>query len=258
VGYLTLTAPYNGVIVARNANTGDFVLPSTGDPTADRNAPHLSPSGKAAPIYVIDRTDIVRVFVDVPEEDADYVQVGTKASVQIKAYRDRWIPATTTNIKGPATITRTTGVTRTSWALNVKSRTLRAEIDLPNPDSQIRPGMYAYGKVIIERPDVRALPVSALVSSGEDTFYWSYEDGRAVRTNVRKGVSDGEWIEVTSRQLPPKPNGEDPWTPIDGKEQVILGDLSILTEGAPVKVGEAEDEGKGDETTPDRPATKTD
>jgi multidrug efflux pump subunit AcrA (membrane-fusion protein) len=240
VGYLTLAAPYNGVIVARNANTGDFVLPATGDPTADRNAPHLSPSGKAAPIYVMDRTDIVRIFVDIPEADANYVHGEkdgykgdhpsvSKAKVRIEAFRDQWIPAT---------------VTRTAWALNVKSRTLRAEIDLHNPDSQILPGMYAYGQVIIKRPDVRALPVSSLVSSGDDTFYWSYKDGRAVRTNVRKGVSDGEWIEVTSRQLPPKSGGEDPWTPIDGSEQVILGDLSILTEGAPVKVGSEEDEAK--------------
>ncbi|HEY7423064.1 MAG TPA: hypothetical protein VH682_02370 [Gemmataceae bacterium] len=247
VGYLTLTAPYNGVIVARNANTGDFVLPSTGDPTTDRNAPHLSPSGKAAPIYVVDRTDIVRIFVDIPEADANFVHgekdgskgkhpIGTKAKVRVEAYRDQWMPAT---------------VTRTAWALNVKSRTLRAEIDLHNPDSEILPGMYAYGKVIIERPDVRALPVSALVNNGEDTFYWRYEDGRAVRTNVRKGVSDGEWIEVTSQQVPPKCSGEEPWTPIDGSEQVILGDLSILTEGAPVKVGsEATDEAKSAKTTP--------
>ena len=45
VGYLTLTAPFDGVIVARNANTFDFVLPSSGDPSADARAPHLSPSG---------------------------------------------------------------------------------------------------------------------------------------------------------------------------------------------------------------------
>ena len=44
----------------------------------------------------------------------------------------------------------------------MKSRTLRAEIDLPNPDSQLLPGMYAYAKVIIERPGVRALPLAAL------------------------------------------------------------------------------------------------
>ena len=47
VGYLTLTAPFDGVIVVRNANTFDFVLPSTGDPSADTRAPHLSPSGGA-------------------------------------------------------------------------------------------------------------------------------------------------------------------------------------------------------------------
>jgi multidrug efflux pump subunit AcrA (membrane-fusion protein) len=223
VGYLTLTAPYNGVIVARNANTGDFVLPSTGDPTADINAPHLSPSSKAAPIYVVDRTDIVRIFIDVPENDANYVHIGSKASVQIRGYRDAWIPAT---------------VTRTAWALNVKSRTLRAEVDLPNPGSKILPGMYAYGKVIIERSDVRALPPSALVSVGEDTFYWRYEKGHAVRTKFRRGVSDGEWVEVTSHQLGQTSDSEETWAPIDGSEKVILGDLSILTDGGEVKLAD--------------------
>ena len=142
VGYLKLPAPFDGVIVARNANTFDFVLPATGDPTAMERSPHLSPGG-AAPIYVVDRTDIVRIFVDIPEQDANYVQIGTKATVLAKGYRDQPIPGT---------------VTRTSWALNVKSRTLRAEIDLPNPNSQLLPGMYAYAKVVIERPGVRALP----------------------------------------------------------------------------------------------------
>jgi HlyD family secretion protein len=232
VGYLTLTAPYNGVVTARNANTWDFVLPATGDPTADPRAPHLSPSGQAAPIYVVDRTDIVRIFVDIPEGDANYVHgekdsnasdhpVGTKAAVLIQAYRDEWIPAV---------------VTRTSWALNVKSRTLRAEVDLPNAGSKILPGMYAYGKVILSRPNVRAVPSSTLVKSAEKTFFWTYKDGHAVPMEVRTGVSDGEWTEVTSRQLPPTSSGVDPWTPIDGSEQVIVGDLSILTAGSPVRL----------------------
>src|SRR4029079_11639592 len=52
VGYLKLYAPFDGRIVARNANTGDFVKPLVGDPSADSRAPHLSPSGQSAPIYV--------------------------------------------------------------------------------------------------------------------------------------------------------------------------------------------------------------
>ena len=39
VGYLTLTAPFDGVITARNANTFDFVLPNTGDPSANYRTP---------------------------------------------------------------------------------------------------------------------------------------------------------------------------------------------------------------------------
>ena len=267
VGYLTLPAPFDGVIVARNANTFDFVLPTTGDPSADPRVPHLSPSGAAAPIYVVDRTDVVRIFVDIPERDANYVPPGTKASVLVQAFRDQPIPAT---------------VTRTSWALNAKSRTLRAEIDLYNSEvpttykdlgshqiatasrsqtgSQLLPGMYAYGKVIIERPGVHALPVaapmhiddntfcevsgckrehaivSALMRVGEKTFCWRYQHGQAQRLEVQTGLSDGKWIEVTNYEVPPAPGGADHWTPIDGKEQMILGDLTLLADGAPVEV----------------------
>jgi multidrug efflux pump subunit AcrA (membrane-fusion protein) len=267
VGYLKLYAPYDGVVVARNANTGDFVLPAVGDPSTDNRAPHLSPGGTAAPIYVIDRTDVVRIFVDIPEHDANFVRVGTKAMVLAKAFRDQPVIG---------------AVTRTSWALNFKSRTLRAEIDLPNTgsaipedlpkatrealahvklpdtDSQILPGMYAYGKVIIERPDVMAVPVSALTYSGDKTFIWSHENGKAVRTEVQTGVSDGLWVEVTNRlrapvskvpvsevsfhgapedKASPTPQFDDvSWVPFDGTEQIILGDLSVLTDGAPVQV----------------------
>ena len=144
---------------------------------------------------MVDRIDIVRIFVDIPEQDANYVQIGSKATVLIRAFRDQPIPGT---------------VTRTSWALNIKSRTLRAEIDLRNPDSQLLPGMYAYAKVIIERPGVWALPVSALMhlgdqtilQVGEKTFCWMYENGHAKRIEVETGVSDGEWIEVTNRRVP--------------------------------------------------------
>ena len=96
VDYLTLTAPFDGVISARNANTFDFVLPTTGDPTAFYLSPDISPGGTAAPIYVVDRLDIVRIFVDIPERDANFVKIGTKATVLARAFRDTELPATVT------------------------------------------------------------------------------------------------------------------------------------------------------------------
>ncbi len=144
VGYLRLLAPFDGIVVARNANTWDFVLPNTGDPTAESATPDLSPSGQAAPIYVIDRTDIIRIYVDIPERDADYVHIGSEARVKIWAYRDEWMPAAVTRHRpGPSTP--------------------RAGRCAPRSTCPIRaarscPGMYAYGEVTVERPGVLALP----------------------------------------------------------------------------------------------------
>jgi HlyD family secretion protein len=254
VDYLVLPAPYDGVIVARNANTSDFVLPTTGDPSALSRGPYMSASGNAAPIYVVDRIDIVRIFVDIPEKDANYVHIGSKATVLVRAFRDEPIPGS---------------VTRTSWALNVKSRTLRAEIDLPNPGSKLLPGMYAYARVIIERPGVRALPVSALMHLGDKTvlqvgeksFCWLYEDGHVKQFEVERGVSDGEWIEVTNRR-PALSAGDAPWTAFDGKEQVVLGNLSILVERGTVEIAPdagatkaASGRASVGSTTSDRPKT---
>lgn len=248
VGYLKLYAPFDGRIVARNANTGDFVKPLMGDPSADFLSPHLAPSGRAAPIYVVDRIDVVRIFMDVPEQDANYVREGSKASVLIRAFLDREIPAT---------------VTRTAWALNFKSRTLRAEIDLHNTETpkdyrdmgthqaglgkpgmfpQMLPGMYAYCKVIIDRPDVLAVPNSALDRLGERTFCWICKDDRAIRTETEVGITDGEWVEVTNRRVPSKGAGDiERWVPFDGSEQVIISDLTILTDGRPVKIVNGDD-----------------
>ncbi len=227
VDYLTLTAPFDGVITVRNANTFDFVLPTTGDPTAFYLSPDISPGATAAPIFVVDRIDIVRIFIDVPEQDALYVHPGGKATVVSKAYRDEPIPGT---------------VTRIAWALNMKSRTLRVEVDLKNPGSQLLPGVYAYVNLMIERPKVRALPEAAISYGADTAYYWTRQNGKAVRTEVRTGVSDGEWVEVTNRHalsFEAEYDAEHPWVPIDGTEEVILGDLSQLTDGATVAVAPA-------------------
>jgi multidrug efflux pump subunit AcrA (membrane-fusion protein) len=147
---------------------------------------------------------------------------GSKALVQIKAYSDEWLPG---------------AVTRTAWALNFKSRTLRVEIDLLNPDrGKIRPGMYAYGKVVVERSDVWAVPLAALTYSGNKAFLWMDVNGHAVRTEIQTGIDDGVWIQVLRRRPATAPADSNRWVHIDGSEQVILGDLSDLEEGEAVQV----------------------
>ncbi len=230
VGYLKLPAPFDGVIVARNANTFDFVLPSTGDPTAMERARRTCPPAvrPRRSTWSTAPTSSASSLTS-PSKTRITFASGPRATVLAKGYRDQPIPGS---------------VTRTSWALNVKSRTLRAEIDLPNPNSQLLPGMYAYAKVIIDRPGVRAIPLAALTHNGEKTYCWKYENGKAVRAEIQTGVSDGEWIEVTSFQVGSASREGERWAPVSGSEQVILGDLSSLADGTPVEVATASGPGR--------------
>src|SRR5262249_47435468 len=87
-----------------------------------------------------------------------------------------------------------------------------------------------------EAPNVPALPATAITHVGEKTLCWTYKDGKAVRTEIRTGISDGDWVEVTNFQRTTASRTENPWRHTDGSEQVILGDLSVLADGAPVEV----------------------
>jgi multidrug efflux pump subunit AcrA (membrane-fusion protein) len=111
-----------------------------------------------------------------------------------------------------------------------------AQVELPNPQGKFLPGMYAYGSVFIERADVRALPVSAVTQIGNQTYCYLAIDGKAVRTPVQTGVSDGTWVEVTGRLVRSPGSSDGKWVPFDGNEAVIQGNLSELSDGERVTV----------------------
>jgi multidrug efflux pump subunit AcrA (membrane-fusion protein) len=216
VAYAKLTAPYDGVVTQRNINTKQFVQPAVGE--------------KGDVLYVIERTDIVRVFVSVPETDADWVQVGSPALVRVQALRGQ-------EFQGQ--------VTRTSWSLNRTTRTLLSEIDLPNPEvpkvgRRLRPGMYAYATVRADVPDVLAIPASAVVTEGDvnvgyTTYCYLLDAGRAKRTPIEIGARNDQLVEVLKKQLPATSPGEKPqWTTFTGDERIIVSGPGELSDGLEV------------------------
>jgi multidrug efflux pump subunit AcrA (membrane-fusion protein) len=218
VGYATFTAPYEGVVTQRNINTKQFVQPAT--------------STQGDVLYVVERIDIVRIFVSVPETDADWVRVGTPATVRVQALQGQ-------EFKGD--------VTRTAWSLNRTTRTLLAEIDFPNPElpnvgRRLRPGMYAYATVTAELPDVLTLPASAVVTEGDvnvgfKSFCYLIEEGRVKRVQIEIGAKNDKLVEVLKRQLPAASAGEKPrWEAFTGMEEVVRGDLAGLKDGQAVEV----------------------
>ncbi len=167
--YTQIRAPYAGVVTERNVNRGDFVQPAS--------------TMTARPLVAVARTDVVRIFVDVPEMESPWVEAGRNGYVSVQALADRIVEGK---------------VTRTSWVLGA-NRTLRTEMDLPNPKGLLRPGMYATAHVLLqERPDVYVLPLSAIGREGKQAFCRVVKGGQAVRTPITLGLQVGTDVEVVS------------------------------------------------------------
>src|SRR6201999_3857886 len=98
-----------------------------------------------------------------------------------------------------------------------------AQTELPNPRGKFLPGMYAYGSVFIERPDVRAVPAASVTQIGNQNYCYLAVNGKAVRTPVQIGVSDGSWVEVAGKLVRPSGSSEGQWVAFDGTEAVIVG-----------------------------------
>ena len=191
LGYATIEAPFDGVITRRNVDTG-----------------HLTVTGpQGDPLFVVARTDVVTVVVGVPEVVAPAVKLGAAATVRVQVLADRKVDAK---------------VSRTSYVLDEATRTLRAEIDVPNPDGTLRPGLYAYVTIVVEdHPDALTVPVSALFREGVQTYCVKVVDGRAARQAVGVGISDGTRTEIRSG--------------LNGDESIVRSGAASLAERQPVE-----------------------
>jgi hypothetical protein len=76
------------------------------------------------------------------------------------------------------------------------------------------------------------VPATAVVQLGNQTYCYLYEDGKAAKTPIQTGVSDGKWVEVFRKQV------KGAWTEVAGTDQFIEGQLTELVDGQAVRVAE--------------------
>jgi RND family efflux transporter MFP subunit len=211
--YTKVRAPYDGVITGRRSiNTGDFVQPAA--------------ASKGESLFVVERIKPVRVFINVQELEAPWVRDGDVALIHVQSFPRQPFQGT---------------VTRTSKSLNPQNLTLRTEIDLPNTDGKLLPGMFVNATIIAEHKNVWSLPATAVVTKGEQTFCYRVENGRAVRMPIQVGLrgneQDNERVEVVKEQMKPAKAGEEaPWEDVSGEEVIVASDPSSLTDGQAVSV----------------------
>jgi multidrug efflux pump subunit AcrA (membrane-fusion protein) len=192
-------------VTARNVNKDSPLQPLT--------------SAQGTVLFTVVRSDVVRVFADVPEVSAEKAGVGTPAAVRVPALGGR---------EYAASVTRTTGI------IDPATRTLRVEIDIENKDRALKPGTYATIRINAEASDAIVLPSGCILAADETHYVFLVEGGKAVKYRVQIGRTDPGTVQVFGRRKATSTAGA--WEKFTGEEQVIVGNLGAMSDGTDVKV----------------------
>jgi len=166
-----VTAPFDGVVTERHIDIGNLVTAGSTSATT--------------PLYVMTQNNPMRVFVDVPQSAAaDLADNQTPVEV---------------NTSGDGGHVYTAKVTRTSQALDQKSRTLRVEVDLDNPQQTLVPGMYVRVGFALQPRGVVEIPAAALTfRAGGAQVARVGGDDRVSFKHVTIARDDGNVVELGS------------------------------------------------------------
>lgn len=166
LGETKITSPLDGVVVTRKLDPGALVGP---------------PGGGA--IVGVARIDTLRVFIAVSEGDVRRVKVGQAAHVEIEGSPDLPIRGT---------------VVRLAGAVDPTTRTLDAEVHVPNGDGKLRPGMYGHGAIILEtHAKAAVVPAGAVQISGGKRYAFVLTGDKVARREIETGIDQGNTLEVT-------------------------------------------------------------
>ncbi len=168
--FKSVKAPFEGAVVERDVDIGDLVTAGSG-------------SGVSA-LFRVARNEPIRVFVNVPQSAADGLVIGaTRASI---------------SIGGDAGIHFDGKVARTSRAIDKRSRTLRVEIDLPNADSRLVPGMYVEVSFTLKNPVGVQVPAAALSFRPKPQVAIVDDNNIVEFRDVKIGIDDGDVVQIKS------------------------------------------------------------
>lgn len=195
IGETRIESPIDGVVAERRLDPGALVGGQGGNNV----------------ILTVARVDVLRVFISVNEADARGLTVDKQARVELDA-----LPGQAFGGK----------VVRLAPEFDPVTRTLQAEVQIPNPDFTLRPGMYGQGFITIETHPHRPVAPPEAVQLNEQGAYAFVVQGEVVhRRALKLGVDGNDWLEVLEGLSP-------------GDEVVVAG-VESVAEGAKVRVARA-------------------
>jgi RND family efflux transporter MFP subunit len=192
--YTAIIAPFTGVITKRYANSGSLIQAGT--------------SSQAMPVVRISENGLLRLDLPVPESAVPLVHLGGTVNVRVSAL-NRSFPGR---------------IARFADKVDEATRTMKTEVDVPNPSLVLVPGMYAEVKLITAaRRNVLTVPVEAVDGAGDLTRVFTVAPAGEIHiVPVSLGIQTAREVEIHSGDLK---DGDD----------VVVGPRSGLKEGAKVR-----------------------
>ena len=184
------------MISLRTYHRGDFI--------------HSAAEGATKPLLSVDRVDLMRVVLPIPDREVRFINKDDPAVIKIDALPDR-------EFHGK--------VSRFAMSEDPESRNMRTEVDLPNPDRVLNPGMYGAVTIILQQatPQSVTVPSSCLISQtgGGAGAVYVVRDGKAFKQKVRVSKDNGTEAEIDQGLSP--------------DDQVIARYSGAISDGTPVQ-----------------------
>ncbi len=198
LAYAKVTAPFSGVITRRWVDPGAFIPAATSSSAAQNAA-----------LLTLAEFVRVRVQIQVPEPEVPFVTSGLPVQITVQELAGRLYEGR---------------VTRYAEALD-DDKNMLTEIEIPNPNGELRPGMYASVKLELQRkPDALTIPAEALLFEKTKTSLFTVADGKVRKVSVKIGLNDGISAEILEG--------------VTSKDAVVLAGKQTLNDGQPVNAVE--------------------
>ncbi len=174
--YTNVTAPLDGVVIWRYADTGALIQGGTNS------------NDQALPIVRLSQSNLLRLRIPVPENDVKFVHAGDQLQVRVDAIGRSF----------------TGKIVRFTRDVNFETRTMETEVDVENRDLSIAPGMYANTLLQLGHvTNVVTIPVEALVLNGQQETVYALDDSNHIHVrNVTVGLQGSKLAEIATGLKP--------------------------------------------------------
>lgn len=190
LGYTRIYAPFAGIVTRRYLDPGTYLASSS------------------TPLFQLMYIDSVKILINVQERDVIHVRQGTPAEISVDAYDGKVFPGT---------------VTRMADALDLSTRSMPVEIDIPNTEHLLKPGMFATITLILnDHPNALTVPTMAIQKDDSGAFVFVAENNIAKRTRIATGTDQGTRTEILSG--------------LQGTEPVIVVGQQLVKDGGPINI----------------------